>query len=137
MIMITVTTKVITVSSLQIYIPLSEILMSGNAHCGINLISVMPTSSLDLSRGNELKPIGKIINDGEDVSVPFNLHQSIHQIYPDLASCFVEDVHCLQFGVHFVEMDRHDPLTFVARSDVVGNVRIHSRQMVPFGDFLP
>ena len=53
-------------------------------------------------------------------------------MYPDFAPNFVGDVHFLEFGVYFLEVNRLVPLASVTGSDVVGNVRTYSMPVVSF-----
>ena len=88
------------VSSLWTYTPWYEIMMSGHPYCVVSLKSAMPTCSPDLVLRDELESLFKVIDDSQDVSVPFSCHQSANQIYPDVAVDFVGDVHCLGVGVY-------------------------------------
>ena len=111
--------------------------MSGYPYCVIHMISVMPTSLPDFVLREWAKITCKIINDSEDVLVPFNLLKSAHQIYSNLAPDFLRDVYCLDLWVCFLQMDRLGPLALVTGLDLVSNVRTHSRPVVTFCYFLP
>ena len=66
-------------------------------------------------------------------SVPILFSSDFVQICGDT----VGDLHCLEFRVHFLEVDRLGHLASVMTSDIVGNVRTHSGPGLPFGDFIP
>ena len=69
--------------------------------------------------------------------MPTNQHKSAHQTYPHLATDFVEDVHCLGVWEYTFWTYKLGHVASVTGSDVVSNIRTHSRTTVPFGDFLP
>ena len=123
------------VSSLQTYIPWSEITMSGYPYCFINLNSAMPFLHLILSWADELKPPSKIINDGEDVFVPsISTRVPIRSIQIRLQNLLgMYTVCCL--GSSFLQMDRLGPLELGTGYDVLHSVRTHSRAVVPFVNF--
>ena len=100
--------------------------------------STMSTSSPDfIFRGYEDKPLCKVISNSQHASVPFDLYESANQSHPDLVSDFDGGVHSLEFGVSFLGMDGLCALALGTGSDVVGDIRTHPRQVVPFWQFSP
>ena len=113
-------------------------MMSGYPYHVINLKSACQLLHQILSSEDELEPLCKVINDSQDVPVPFDLHECAHQISPNLSPDTVGNVHYLEFGQHFLEIDRCGHLALVTGgSEVVGNFRTDSRPAVPLSDFLP